>query len=82
MFVSNADWKRVSEMAKRCVLLDEKIKSAEKQIKSLKIDRDTWKTNYERLWNEAKDFIKAMRVNPNRFREFIKEQRIDATRDR
>ena len=81
MFVSNADWKRVSEMAKRCILLDEKIKGAEKQIKSLKIDRDTWKTNYERLWNEAKDFIKAIRVNPNRIREFIKEQRIDATRD-
>ena len=81
VFVSNADWKRVSEMAKRCILLDEKIKGAEKQINSLKVDRDTWKTNYERLWNETKDFIKAIRISPNRLREFIEGQRIDKSRN-
>jgi len=79
MFVSNADWKRVSDMAKRCILLDEKMKGAEKQIGYLQVDRDKWKTNYERLWSETKDFIKAIRVNPKRLREFIEEQRINKT---
>jgi len=69
-------------MAKRCILLDEKIKGAEKQISNLKVDRDTWKTNYERLWNEAKDIIKAIRRNPNLLREFIDEQPTDRRRDR
>ena len=32
VFVSNADWKHVSDMAKRCILLDEKMRGAEKQI--------------------------------------------------
>ena len=68
-------------MAKRCILLDEKIKGAEKQISNLKVDRDTWKTNYERLWNETKDFIKAIRISPNRLRAFIEEQRIDKSRN-
>ena len=82
MYVSNADWKRVSEMAKRCILLHEKMKGAEKQIGSLKLDRDRWKTNYERLWGEVGDYIKAIRSIPNRLREFIMEQRVDKTQNR
>jgi len=82
MIVSNADWKRVSDMAKRCILLDEKMRGAEKQIGYLQVDRDKWKNNYERLWNETKDFIKAIRVNPKRLHELIEEQRINKAQNR
>jgi cell division protein FtsB len=73
VIVTNPDWKRVSEMAKRCVLLDEKMKDTEKQIKDLKQDRDKWKRNYERLWDEVKDFIKAIRSIPQKLLAFISE---------
>ena len=72
VIVTNPDWKRVSEMAKRCVLLDEKMKDTEKQIKDLKQDRDKWKRNYERLWDEVKDFIYAIRRFPLKILEFIR----------
>jgi cell division protein FtsB len=73
VIVTNPDWKRVSEMAKRCVLLDEKIKDTQKQIDNLKRDRDMWKTNYNNLWNEVKDFIKAIRSIPQKLLAFISE---------
>jgi hypothetical protein len=71
--VSNADWERVATMAKRCALLDAKIKDMQKQIDALKRDRDKWKDNYNRLWAEVKDFIGAIRSIPNRLRAFIAE---------
>jgi len=70
--VSNSDWKTVSEMAKRTALLAEKMKDTERQIKSLQQDRDKWKRNYERLWDEVKDFIYAIRRFPLKIREFIR----------
>ena len=73
MYVSNSDWGRVSDMAKRCILLDEKMKDAQKQIDTLRLDRDKWKHNYERLWDEVKDFIQAIRRFPSRLLDFIRE---------
>ncbi|MCL1795061.1 MAG: plasmid recombination protein [Oscillospiraceae bacterium] len=76
--VANADWKKVSEMAKRCEVLDAKITDLNKQIVNLKQDRDKWKTNYTRLWDEVKDFIQAIRRFPSRLLNFIREQlRVD-----
>jgi chromosome segregation ATPase len=79
VIVSNADWLRVSDMAKRCTLLDIKMKDTDKQIKDLRQNRDKWKKNYENLWNEVKDFIKAIRSIPTRLREFIVEHKTDKT---
>jgi|GEM_PF-6344893 len=61
-------------MAKRCMLLDAKMKDLQGQIDDVKRDRDKWKTNYERLWSEVKDFIKAIRSIPNLLRDFIREK--------
>ena len=74
VFIANDDWKRVSDMAKRCTLLDEKMTDLNKQIKNLQQERDTWKNNYTRLWEEVKDFIYAIRRFPSRLLDFIKEQ--------
>ena len=74
VFVSNDDWKRVSDMAKRCTLLDEKMTDLNKQIKNLQQERDTWKNNYTRLWDEVKDFIHVIRRFPSRLLDFIREQ--------
>lgn len=71
--VTNADWERVAAMAKRCTLLDAKLDDTQKQIESLRRDRDRWKTNYENLWNEVREFIHAIRSAPNRLRAFIQE---------
>ena len=72
-FVSNEDWAVVSEMAKRCVILDEKTKELKSQTDKLRQERDMWKENYNRLWNEVKDFIKAIRRFPQKLLEFINE---------
>ena len=71
--IANADWERVAAMAKRCTLLDAKMKDAKTQLDSLRRDRDKWKTNYDNLWNEVKDFIHAIRSAPNRLRAFVRE---------
>jgi hypothetical protein len=71
--VANEDWEIISTMAKRCALLDEKMKSLQEQVKQLQRDRDKWKSNYERLWNEVKDFIKAIRSAPQKILAFIRE---------
>ncbi len=60
-------------MAKRCTLLDAKMKDAKAQLESLRRDRDKWKANYDNLWNEVKDFIHAIRSAPNRLRAFVRE---------
>ena len=74
--VANADWEKVSSMAKRCELLYVNIEKMKDQITALqhdremlRRDRDIWKNNYTRLWNEVKEFIGAIRSIPNRLRE-------------
>jgi len=47
--VANADWERVSGMAKRCVILDTQINDLQRQITTLRRNRDKWKTNYTSL---------------------------------
>ena len=74
VIVANADWKRISDTAKRCALLDEKMKDLNKQITTLRQERATWKANYTRLWGEVKDFIQAIRRFPSRLLDFIREQ--------
>ena len=70
--VANADWETVSTMAKRCVLLDVKLSDLQEQIKAVQLERDKWKSNYERLWSEVKEFIRAIRTAPQKLREFIR----------
>jgi len=53
--------------------LNSQITSLKQDVNSIARDRDTWKTNYERLWGEAKDFIQAIRKIPDRLRAFIAE---------
>jgi len=79
--VANADWQRVSEMAKRCLILDAKTKDLQKQVEDLRCDRDKWKKNYERLWDEVKDFIKAIRSMPGKLLTFITEHRHNKTKN-
>ena len=68
------------EYKKKITALEGNIRDMNSQINSLKQDvrniardRDTWKSNYERLWSEVKDFIWAIRNIPNRLRAFIAE---------
>jgi hypothetical protein len=66
VFVSNADWKRVSNMTKGCLALKTNVSELQKQVDDLRRDRDNWKENYTRLWRDVKDFIKAIRTIPSR----------------
>ncbi|MDL2234616.1 plasmid recombination protein [Christensenellaceae bacterium OttesenSCG-928-L17] len=80
--VANADWETVSTMAKRCLLLDAKVKDVQSQVKTLQRERDSWKTNYNNLWDEVKDYIRAIRSIPNKLRTFISEQKMEKTQAR
>lgn len=80
--VANADWETVSAMAKRSVLLDAKLTDTQAQVKTLRLERDTWKTNYNNLWGEVKDYIRAIRSIPNKLRTFISEQKMEKTQAR
>ena len=73
--------KRADEYKKKIATLDENIRdlnseitSLNHDIKTIARDRDTWKANYTRLWNEVKDFIQAIRRFPSRLLDFIKAQ--------
>jgi len=80
--VANEDWKTVSTMAKSAALSSGKVEEMEKYIKTLQRDRDKWKLNYENLWEEVKDFIKAIRAIPNRLRAFIAECLLNKSNNR
>lgn len=82
MIVANDDWQTVSTMAKRCVLLEPKLKDTQSQIKSLQRERDSWKNNYNSLWNEVRDYLRAIRAIPNKLRAFISEQKMEKTQAR
>ena len=53
--------------------LNGQVNSLKQDVRSVACDRDTWKSNYERLWSEVKVFIWAIRNIPNRLRTFIAE---------
>jgi len=53
--------------------MNSQITSLKQSVKSITLDRDTWKANYNRLWDEVKDFIKSIRTIPNKLRAFIAE---------
>jgi len=66
--------KRADEYRARTVALEGNIRDLKRQIDSLKQDvrniardRDTWKANYERLWDEVKGFIGLVRSVPKKF---------------
>lgn len=82
MIVANDDWQTVSTMAKRCVLLEPKLKDTQSQIKLLQRERDSWKNNYNSLWNEVRDYLRAIRAIPNKLRAFISEQKMEKTQAR
>lgn len=82
MIVANDDWQTVSTMAKRCVLLEPKLKDTQSQIKSLQRERDSWKNNYNSLWNEVRDYLRAVRAIPNKLRAFISEQKMEKSQAR
>ena len=72
--------KRAEEYKKKITALDGEIRDLNGQItqwkqsyNSVARDRDAWKANYERLWEEVKEFIGAIRKIPNRLRLFINE---------
>jgi len=52
---------------------ENRIREMQTAISSIKLDRDKWKKNYERLWDEVKDFIHAIRKIPNRLWAFLQE---------
>ncbi|MCL1820400.1 MAG: plasmid recombination protein [Oscillospiraceae bacterium] len=72
--------KRAEEYKEKIAALEVSIRDLKSQITSLESDvrviardRDTWKANYDRLWGEVKDFIKAIRTAPQRLLAFIRE---------
>ena len=72
--------KRANEYKERITMLEgnirdlnSRIASQKQEITSIARDRDAWKKNYERLWDEVKDFIHAIRRAPQRLRELINE---------
>jgi len=73
--------KRAEEYKKKIAALDDNIRDLSGQIndlnrsvQSITRERDSWKTNYERLWSEVKDFIHAIRSAPQKLLAFIREQ--------
>lgn len=80
--VANADWERVATMAKRSLLLDAKLRDAQAQVKTLRLERDASEQNYNRLWAEVKDFIHAIRTAPDRLRVYLAAQSLDKSQNR
>ena len=72
--------KRADEYKKKVAAMDENIRDLNVQISSLNQsivsigrERDSWKSNYERLWGEVKDFIHAIRSAPQKLLAFIRD---------
>ena len=61
---------------------ENRIREMQTAISSIKLDRDKWKKNYERLWDEVKDFIHAIRKIPNRLRSFLQEIGVTKSNER
>jgi hypothetical protein len=80
--VANADRDCVATMAKRSLLLDAKLRDAQTQVKTLRLERDASVQNYNRLWAEVKDFIHAIRTAPDRLRTYIAAQSMDKSQKR
>ena len=53
--------------------LNRQIDSLNQSVRNIARDRDTWKTNYERLWDEVKGFIYIVRSAPKKFFALIAE---------
>jgi prefoldin subunit 5 len=73
--------KRADEYKKKIVALDGQIRDLNGQINDWKQscqtaaqERDTYKHNYDRLWNEVKPFIQAIRKFPQTLLDFIRER--------
>jgi chaperonin cofactor prefoldin len=71
--------KKIAALETNIQNLNSDIASLKRSVKSIAQDRDTWKKNYERLWDEVKGFIKAIRSIPNRLYQFIAEQKLENT---
>jgi len=72
--------KRAEEYKRKIAALDENIRDLNAQVNDLNCsvssivrERDSWKTNYERLWAEVKPFIDAIRSAPQKLLAFIRE---------
>ena len=72
--------KRAEEYKRKIAALDENIRDLNAQVNDLNRsvssivrERDSWKTNYERLWAEVKPFIDAIRSAPQKLLAFIRE---------
>ena len=72
--------KRADEYKERITVLEGNIRDLNSRIASLKQDvasiardRDTWKKNYERLWDEVKGFVQAIRRAPQKLMQLINE---------
>ena len=59
-----------------------RIREMQSAITSIQRDRDKWKKNYERLWDEVKDFIHAIRKIPNRLRTFLQDIGVTKSNER
>jgi hypothetical protein len=69
-------------MAKRSLLLDAKLRDAQTQLKTLRLERDASEQNYNRLWAEVKDFIHAIRTAPDRLRAYMTAQSMGKSQNR
>jgi diadenosine tetraphosphate (Ap4A) HIT family hydrolase len=78
-FVVTADeMKKLKTLAKKSVTADDRVRGARKKQKAaednLSIaehDRDIWKSRYNSLFAEVKDFLSAIRNFPQKLRDFI-----------
>ena len=72
--------KRAEEYKKKIAALDVNIRDLNgriddlnRSVRSIASERDSWKTNYERLWADVKPFINAIRTIPQKMLAFINE---------
>ena len=81
--------KRVDEYKKKIAALDVNIRDLNgriddlnRSVRSIAGERDSWKSNYERLWNEVKPFIDAIRSAPQKLFALIREHMPQKTKSR
>jgi hypothetical protein len=64
--LTESELEYVKDFAKEGVKSRPKIAGLEQQLATVKKDRDGWKQKYERLWEQAKEFVVAFKRAPKR----------------
>jgi prefoldin subunit 5 len=66
--------KKIAALERNIRDMNSEINSLNQSVRSITRDRDAYKQNYDRLWNEVKPFIEAIRKFPQQLLTFIQER--------